>query len=562
VSPDRAAAALARVLADRGPFDLVLGGAGGSDTQHGLVARLTAEALDVTFAGSAAQFAVRAGANEEAIVLVDKEGQQRSRPLPAAVLVEAGAALRSFTIKEWLRALTKTVELVPWPRDVQAQPVEFEELAASPKAAAGEQAPHPLLPREASQLVLETAGLAAAPASAVRHATEAAVPAVEETMTPLFARHGTGPVIVAVLASDGDGKLQPTARRVLEAAQFLTPFVGSAAKAVLLLAPRRAEVQQRALAELVTLTPFDICMLAVDGAETSDEVRCLILGECWSALENFPAAVVGEPWAETALAHLATASGEVDPLALRVRLLDRHQGRLVAEGLAARGKLRTRQTLTPTAGQTCWIGLSAEAEVGAATPPERRPLRRVERWSPRLERFYGRGDIQRLLAELKQDTGLVRLPDAEFIIDVGFGVGNRDGYEHVIEPLERELRRLGVRGLTIGGSRKVTEELHLLPADRQIGQSGVSVHPRLLLAIGVSGAPQHLNYIGPRTTIIAFNRDPECPLMTLNQRQARPRVYPVVGDLFETVPALVACLQEERAGATKELAEVGPSVRS
>jgi electron transfer flavoprotein alpha subunit len=109
-----------------------------------------------------------------------------------------------------------------------------------------------------------------------------------------------------------------------------------------------------------------------------------------------------------------------------------------------------------------------------------------------------------------------------------------------------------VRGLMIGGSRKVTEELHLLPADRQIGQSGVSVQPRILLAIGISGAPQHLNYIGPRATILAFNRDPEAPLMTLNQRQARPRVYPVIGDLFETVPALVACLREERADAPVE----------
>src|SRR5262249_43817520 len=84
-----------------------------------------------------------------------------------------------------------------------------------------------------------------------------------------------------------------------------------------------------------------------------------------------------------------------------------------------------------------------------------------------------------------------------------------------------------------------------LPADRQIGQSGVSVQPRILLAIGISGAPQHVNYIGSRATILAFNRDPEAPLMTLNRRQARPRVFPVVGDLFETVPELVAALRQQ-----------------
>jgi electron transfer flavoprotein alpha subunit len=146
---------------------------------------------------------------------------------------------------------------------------------------------------------------------------------------------------------------------------------------------------------------------------------------------------------------------------------------------------------------------------------------------------------------LKVHTGLVRLSDAEFIIDVGYGVGNRDGYEAVIEPLERALRELGVREVVVGGSRKVTEELHLLPNDRQIGQSGVSVNPRLLLAVGVSGAPQHLNYIAGRATIVAFNRDPEAPLMTLNQRQSQPRVFPVLGDLFETIPALISALRQQ-----------------
>jgi electron transfer flavoprotein alpha subunit len=170
----------------------------------------------------------------------------------------------------------------------------------------------------------------------------------------------------------------------------------------------------------------------------------------------------------------------------------------------------------------------------------------VQRWSPRLERFYGRADIQQLLQDVQAETGIPRLADAEFIIDVGFGVGNRDRYEEVIEPLEEALHELGVRNLTIGGSRKVTEELHLLSPDRQIGQSGVSVAPRLLLAIGISGAPQHVNYIGAGTVILAFNRDPEAPLMTLNRRQPRPRVFPVIGDLMETVPSLIAALHQQR----------------
>ena len=46
-----------------------------------------------------------------------------------------------------------------------------------------------------------------------------------------------------------------------------------------------------------------------------------------------------------------------------------------------------------------------------------------------------------------------------------------------------------------------------------------------------------------------ISRDPEAPLLTLNQRQARPKVYPVIGDLLETVPALIACLCEDASAA-------------
>jgi electron transfer flavoprotein alpha subunit len=255
---------------------------------------------------------------------------------------------------------------------------------------------------------------------------------------------------------------------------------------------------------------------------------------------------VGEAWTERAFAALGSRPGKTARLALRVRRVTGDNDQVTLETARAQGKLAVRQQLL--FDPTTWISIAAEAEIDDAWPMSRLSTPRVQRWTPRLERFYGRADVRHLLDELKQETGLTRLADADFIIDVGFGIGNRDGFEEVIEPLEKALRALGVHGLMIGGSRKVTEELHLLPADRQIGQSGVTVNPQVLLAIGVSGAPQHLNYIGPRATILAFNRDPDAPLMTLNQRQPRPRVFPVVGDLFETLPALVAALQEEQAG--------------
>ncbi len=135
------------------------------------------------------------------------------------------------------------------------------------------------------------------------------------------------------------------------------------------------------------------------------------------------------------------------------------------------------------------------------------------------------------------------IANAEFIIDVGYALRNRENFDLVINPLKRRLEEIGVRSVMVGGTRKVVEELKLLSPAEQIGQTGTSVNPKVIISIGISGAPQHVDYIGERATIIAFNKDPDAPLMTLNQRRARPKVVPIVGDLFETVPQFTAALK-------------------
>jgi electron transfer flavoprotein-quinone oxidoreductase len=552
VSSDRAAAALAAILSADQAFDLILSGAGAGDAAHGTLGCLAAEALGLPFVGRAAQLAVRHDGDDGLLLLSSADGRhQRVRSFPAAVGIEAGQTLRAFTIHGFLAGLSRTVEAHAWPASVTAPAVTL--LAASQLASQESPArpPQPLAPHEASQLVLDTLGLATAGETsrgAAGSAHRVTVP-IKEATEPFAVADGNGaaPAILAVLAVSADGRLLPTAKRTLDATRLVTPCVaGASGTAVLVLVPGAKEAQQQVLAELRDLGSFDVCLTAVDGAGAPDAIRCHVLAECWRHIRHVPTIVVGEPWTEAAFARLAGRSQLRDEVALRVCGLSRRQGGLVAETSQARGKIRAGQIIQPVAGRTCWLNLTAEVELGAI-PSTKPDSGRVWRWSPRLEHLYGQRDMRRLLEEIKEDTGLVRLTDAEFILDVGFGVGNRDGYDAVIAPLERELRALGVRDLMIGGSRKVTEELRLLPADRQIGQSGVSVNPRLLLAIGISGAPQHLNYIGARATIIAFNHDPEAPLMTLNQRQPQPLVFPVIGDLFETVPAFIKCLHEEES---------------
>jgi electron transfer flavoprotein alpha subunit len=113
-----------------------------------------------------------------------------------------------------------------------------------------------------------------------------------------------------------------------------------------------------------------------------------------------------------------------------------------------------------------------------------------------------------------------------------------------VVPLLREaLAAAGLGPIAIGATRKVTQDLKLLPVAAQIGQTGISVRPRLLLALGVSGAPQHMDWIDPGATILAFNRDPHAPIMHWNESHGGPVVHPIEGDLFDTVPRFCAALR-------------------
>ncbi|MGE3804587.1 MAG: acyl-CoA dehydrogenase family protein, partial [Gemmataceae bacterium] len=553
VSIDSAAQALASVLKPSMPFDLIVGGAAPGD-EESLLATLTAQYLGVPAAGSAASLALQEGA---ICLHADDGSKPRQRALPAAVTILPGLELRPFTIDGYLDGLARAVEIQRWPRKLPARAVK---LSAAAQAASGpaEEAAQALAPREAARRLLGQLGLSGAHVSSqlpFEQGTDTVK--LEDVAQPELAGR-----VVSVIACESDGRLPATAAAVVRAGRLVASSQASALT-VLLVAGPSEEAQRRALGELIEWHRGDVVLLAIPLDDAAQEVRARLLADCWALLcptdpknrlgnvEPDPYTLVGEGWTEWAFAALACRD-HTDLVALRVRRVsrDKFTGRVVLETSRVKNKLHVKQNLPDELDGWRWITLSPECEIEDTWSPEGRNLGRVQRWTPRLDRFLGRADIRRLLDELKQDTGLVRLADADFIVDVGFGVGNRDGYEAVIDPLVSALQQLGVKNVIVGGTRKVTEELHLLPADRQIGQSGTSVNPQILLAIGVSGAPQHLNYIGPRATILCFNRDPEAPLMMLNQRQPRPRVFPVVGNLFETVPALTAALLEEAAGET------------
>jgi electron transfer flavoprotein alpha subunit len=125
----------------------------------------------------------------------------------------------------------------------------------------------------------------------------------------------------------------------------------------------------------------------------------------------------------------------------------------------------------------------------------------------------------------------IDLTKADAIVAVGRGVGGADK----MGPLEELAKALGAE---IGASRPVIDN-GWLPRDRQIGSSGQTVAPRLYLALGISGAIQHLVGMKGAATIVAINKDPGAPIFTVAD-------YGIVGDLHELVPALTAAVKEAK----------------
>ena len=142
----------------------------------------------------------------------------------------------------------------------------------------------------------------------------------------------------------------------------------------------------------------------------------------------------------------------------------------------------------------------------------------------------------------RAEAGGGGLATAKLIVDVGIGVGNERLYKELVVPLCEVLKRMTGLTLEVGATRKVTQELKLLPASRQIGQTGIAVAPTLLLALGISGAPQHMGWINPSTVVVAINRDPQAPIFSWHRQNPGPQVIACVGELGAWIPQLISAL--------------------
>jgi len=120
--------------------------------------------------------------------------------------------------------------------------------------------------------------------------------------------------------------------------------------------------------------------------------------------------------------------------------------------------------------------------------------------------------------------GDVDIADADVLVSVGRGIGEEENLE-LVEALADAL------GATLSASRPIVDN-GWLPKNRQVGQSGKVVTPDVYIAVGISGAVQHVAGMKGSDTIVAVNTDPNAPIFDIAD-------YGIVGDLFDVVPELI-----------------------
>lgn len=136
-------------------------------------------------------------------------------------------------------------------------------------------------------------------------------------------------------------------------------------------------------------------------------------------------------------------------------------------------------------------------------------------------------DFNTSILSTEKATGEVLLPEADIVVSGGRGLKGPENW-HLIEDLAKSL------GAATGCSKPVSD-MEWRPHHEHVGQTGIKVSPTLYVAVGISGAIQHLAGVNSSKVIVVINKDPEAPFF-------KAADYGIVGDAFEVVPKLTAAI--------------------
>lgn len=149
----------------------------------------------------------------------------------------------------------------------------------------------------------------------------------------------------------------------------------------------------------------------------------------------------------------------------------------------------------------------------------------IEAFSPSIKE----SDFRTMVKEIVRAADKVSLPEAEIVVSGGRGLKGPENWGMVEE-------LAGLLGAATACSKPVSDA-HWRPHSEHVGQTGIAVSPNLYIAIGISGAIQHLAGVSSSKTIVVINKDPEAPFF-------KAADYGIVGDAFEIIPRLIEAVKQ------------------
>jgi len=220
-------------------------------------------------------------------------------------------------------------------------------------------------------------------------------------------------------------------------------------------------------------------------------------------------------------------------------------GKIIAPTLAAlsNGALSTNTTNTPTSTNPVIVERGAFSSKGIETISLNNGLPIIS-FVPNaigIKEEVGAGAMSTLesarsdmlnVDEVSVASGKVALPEAEIVVSAGRGLKGPENWGMIEELAD-------VLGAATACSKPVSD-IGWRPHSEHVGQTGIQVNPNLYIAIGISGAIQHLAGVSASKTIVAINTDPEAPFF-------KAADYGIVGDAFEVIPQLIEELRAFKA---------------
>ena len=305
---------------------------------------------------------------------------------------------------------------------------------------------------------------------------------------------------VLVLAEHDLGTLSAATARIVAAAETLGPVdllvAGQGVSSVAAEAAKLAGVEKVLVADSAAL------------ASLSPEAVAALLAR------------LAEPYTHIVAAAAATGRDAIPRLAAKLDLMP------VTDVVAIHGPTRFDRPIyagnaieTVSSGQNKHLLTIRASAFRPAVTGNDAPIHPVE---------AGVAAVARFLAARRTESDLPELSTAQIVVAGGVSFGSAEKFALVSELAK-------VLGAAVGATRAAVDAGYA-PNDWQVGQTGKIIAPDLYIAIGISGALQHLAGIQGAKKIIAINKDPEAPLMKIAD-------IALVGDLFEVVPQLIAGLK-------------------